>query len=174
MAGGCMPPTRIPMPSVGRRGCSWVAAQSRLPPSKAGAFATARAGPASPSRSRSHARTQERALLAARGCYIVGYFNEFTQTAPMRAGYNILGSPANRALCSLRLRSAAVRNCSHRFRSRPSPGPRIQAASAHECNCNRRRIRLSSSARSARAAQRKRAQCRDQHTARPEGPISRA
>ena len=41
MAGGCMPPTRFPMPSVGRRGCSREAAHSRLPPSKAAAFATA-------------------------------------------------------------------------------------------------------------------------------------
>ena len=36
-----MPPTRFPMPSVGRRGCSREAAHSRLPPSKAAAFATA-------------------------------------------------------------------------------------------------------------------------------------
>ena len=136
-----MPPTRFPMPSVGRRGCSREAAHSRLPPSKAAAFATAVDGVRLAREGRqNNAKTCTGRVGARRATYcLTDTDSDLSQSCP-RFSWPL---PTGRASA---LRSAAQASIAHKrpLRTRPSPGPRIQAAGAHECHCNRRRIRLSS------------------------------
>ena len=141
IAGGCMPPTRFPMPSVGRRGCSREAAHSCLRPSKAAAFATAVAGVRLAREGRQdNAKTCTGRVGARPATYCVTDTDRDLRQSCPRFSWPL---PTGRASA---LRSAAQASIAHKrpLRTRPSPGPRIQAAGAHACHSNRRRIRLSS------------------------------
>ena len=105
-----MPPTRIPMPSVGRRGCSWEAAHSQSPPSKARAFAKRRpAGDSEVAARTQAAPLANRALLRLRSA-AVRKFLTFLEADPAPAREFRLRARTSATATAAALGSAAARS----------------------------------------------------------------